>query len=526
MGDVSRIDLAVIAVYILGITVLGCTFVRRERSTERFFLAGRRLPWWAVGLSIFGTQLSAITFMAIPGRAYATDWTWLVGNVMIAVMAPVIAFVYLPFFRRAPITSAYEYLESRFHPRLRDYGGLAFVLMQLGRMGVVLYLPALALSEVTGLSVVAMVVVVGLLIIVYTVMGGIEAVIWTDVVQVVVLLGGALYTVALIASDVGGLGAIVRAGQAAGKLRLVRWTADPTVEALWLLVVGGALTQLIPYGSDQTVVQRYLTTRTEREARRSILLNGAMCIPSSLLFFFIGTALFAYYQAHPSAEVAALKMDRVYPYFIVHVLPPGVAGLVIAAVFAASMSSLDSSLNSVSTVCVNDFYRRYVNPRASDRRALAVARCLTVFWGLLATAIAAYMAVKIQQNPEHKGAWHTFVVLLGLLGGGLAGLFVLGLFVPRATWQGALVGVVASAGALYAATRLDLKALFGDAVEGHTLHKAFGYPLVGIVACVVAGAVASLLFAPRPPAEVAPYTVQGTRRATRAARKSGKETRP
>ena len=508
MGQVSAIDLAVIIVYVLGVVGLGCWFMRKGKTTEDFFLGGRRLPWWAVGLSIFGTQLSAITFMAIPARAFMTDWTWLVGNFTILVMAPVIAWVFLPFFRRVPITSAYEYLESRFHPRVRDYGGVAFMLMQLGRMGVVLYLPALALAEVTGLSVVAMIVVVGLLIIVYTMMGGIEAVIWTDVVQVVILLGGAVFTVVLIVVNIeGGFGKIIEIGAAENKFRLANLSASPVVDALWLVILGNLFTQLIPYGSDQTVIQRYLTTKTEKEARRSILLNGLMSPPAGLLFFFLGTALFAYYKVHPTLP-AGLNMDRVYPYFIVTAMPVGVAGLVIAAVFAASMSSLDSSLNSVATVCVNDFYRRYIRPDAPDARCLKMARVLTVVWGLAAIAVATLIA----QWSQAQGAWHTFTALLGLLGGGLAGVFVLGIFVPRATWQGAIAGVLYSIGALAIATYLPIYDITAGLVrDGRTLH-VFSYPIIAIVTCVAFGTAFSLLFKPRPSDETAPFTWWGMRR--------------
>ena len=516
MGNVSTVDLAVIIVYVLGIVGMGCCFMRRGKTTKDFFLAGRRLPWWAVGLSIFGTQLSAITFIAIPARSFKTDWTWLLGNMTIPVMAPVIAFVFLPFFRRVPITSAYEYLEKRFHPGLRDYGAVAFILMQLGRMGIVLYLPALALAEVTGVNVVAMVVVLGVLIILYTVMGGIEAVIWTDVVQVVILLGGAVFTVVLIAMRLeGGLGEIVRVGAESGKFNLSNWRAGPLIDAAWLVILGSAFAQLIQYGSDQTVIQRYLTTATEKDARRAIWTNALLCIPASFLFFFIGTALFAFYKANAGLLPADLDMDRVYPFFIVNQMPPGVAGLLIAAVFAASMSSLDSSLNSVATVCVNDVYRRHIAPNASDRRSLILARLLTVFWGVVATAIAAYMAWLLQQNPDHKGAWHIFGQLLALLGGGLAGVFVLGIFVKRATWQGALAGVVCAAGALYDAKEMPVRHLTLGLVDSNDHLHMFTYAPIAIITCVVFGALTSLLFRQRP--GTAAYTWSGLRRAAKAA---------
>ena len=526
MGKVSTVDLAVIIVYVLGIVGMGCWFVRREKTTEDFFLAGRRLPWWAVGLSIFGTQLSAITFIAIPGRACATNWVWLVGNLMIPLMAPLIAWVFLPFFRRTPITSAYEYLEKRFHPRLRDYGAVAFILMQLGRMGIVLYLPAMALAQVTGVSVVLMVVIVGVLIILYTVMGGMEAVVWTDVAQVVILLGGAVFSVFLIAGRLdGGFGEILRVGAENHKFAMFSRSWSPLTTALWLVIFGKAFEQLIPYGSDQTVIQRYLTTKTEKDARRSILLSAGMAIPASFLFFVLGSALFVFYTANPDPTVTGIldaagggdlkQVDRIYPLFIVSHLPKGIAGLVLAAVFAASMSSLDSSLNSTATVCVNDLYRRYLSPEASERRCLVVARLLTVAWGVVATAIAAYIAVRSQNDPAYKGAWHMFVVMQGLLGGGLAGLFVLGIFIKRATWQGAVAGVVYATGALYLAKNMSVRYLSLGLVASEAKLHEFSYPLIAILTCVVFGAATSLLFKAR--RETAAYTWAGLRRADKAA---------
>ena len=515
----SPIDLAVIVVYIVGIVALGSYFVRRGRTTEDFFLGGRRLPWWAVGISIYATQLSAISFMGAPARAYKTNWTWFAGSLTMLVVMPFIAYVFLPFFRRTPTTSAYEYLERRFHPRLRDYGALAFIAMQVGRMGVVLYLPALALAELTGANVVVLIVVLGALIVLYTMLGGIEAVIWTDVAQVVVLVGGAVFAaVYLIRGIGGGLGTIVEVGAADGKFTLAKGGLDPTVDVLFFVLVGNVFERLIPYGSDQAVIQRYLTTSSEKEARRSILLNAVMGIPLTALLFFIGTSLYVYYKVNPDATVMAegFDVDRIYPYFIVTRLPQGVSGLVIAAIFAASMSSLDSSLNSVSTVCVNDVYRRYIRPDAPDRRCLLIARVLTVVWGLLATAVAVYMALQLQANPGHRGAWHLFRQIFALLGGGLLGIFALGILVRRATWQGAIAGIVVSAGALYVVKACTVGQLTFGLVASDRRLTIFTYSIIAILTCTIVGALVSLLFKPHPSEVQDRFTYWGIRAAGRA----------
>jgi len=512
----SAVDLAVIVVYIVGIVALGCYFVRRERTTEDFFLGGRRLPWWAVGISIYATQLSAISFMGAPARAYKTNWTWFPGSLTMLVVMPFIAYVFLPFFRRVPTTSAYEYLERRFHPRLRDYGALAFVAMQVGRMGVVLYLPALALAELTGVSVVLLIVVLGALIVLYTVLGGIEAVIWTDVAQVVVLVGGAIFAaVYLIRGIDGGLARIVEVGAADHKFVFARGGFDPTVDVLFFVLLGNVFERLIPYGSDQAVIQRYLTTSSEKEARRSILLNSVMGIPLTAMLFFLGTGLYVFYKVNPDAVVpgAGFDADRIYPYFIVTQLPQGVSGLVIAAIFAASMSSLDSSLNSVATVCVNDVYRRYIDPKAADRRCLVLARVLTVFWGALATAVAVYMALQLQANPEHRGAWHLFRQIFALLGGGLLGVFALGILVRRATWQGAIAGIVVSAGVLYLVKTRTVGELTLGLVRSEGKLTIFTYSLIAIATCALAGWLVSLVFRPQPSEVTDRFTYWGIRRA-------------
>jgi SSS family transporter len=460
---------------------LGSYFVRHGKTTQDFFIAGGRLPWWAVGLSVFGTQLSAITFMAIPAKAYREDWINIVSNAAILFMSPVIIFVFLPVFRRAPIISAYEYLEHRFGKMARAYGGVSFILMQAGRMGIVMFLPAAALAEVTGFDVHMMILVMGILVIVYTVLGGIEAVIWTDVIQVIVLLGGALLAVIVMAANVdGGLGWIISTGREAGKFHWAEMTWNPTQPALWLVFIGNLFYILIPYGSDQAVIQRYLTVKTEKDAARSIWVNAILSMPASLLFFFIGSALFAFYQAHPGRLDPALNPERIFPFFIVSELHGGLAGLLIAALFAAAMSTLDSSLNSVSTVCVNDFYRPYMARQKSDRHYLAVARGITVFWGMIATTTALTMT-------RFQGSFFDmFLELFGMLGSGLAGVFCLGILTKRAHSSGVFAGIVASGIAvLVAKTYSDL--------------HFFAYAPIGILTCFVVGWIASILIPPSSP---------------------------
>ncbi|QDU60407.1 Sodium/glucose cotransporter [Planctomycetes bacterium Pan216] len=427
-----------LCLYLLAIVGVGVYFSRREHSTEDFFLAGRRIPWWAAGLSIFGTQLSAITFMAVPAKAYAEDWTFALLNGGILLVAPLVVWFYLPHFRRQNVTTAYEYLEQRFSVGVRWAAGGTFTLMQLGRMGVVLYLPALALSAAIGLNVWLSIIVMGVLATIYTYLGGIEAVVWTDVLQVFVLLGGALLALLLIAFDVGGPFALVADAQQSEKLRLVHWTTSDAGTAFWIVAIAAFFNPLIPYTSDQAVVQRYLTTPTESAAARSIWTNAVLTIPATILFFGLGTALYVYYSKFPSELNPHLPIDAMLPWFIVQRMPTGIAGLVIAAVFAASMSTLDSSLNSVATVITTDFVRRRY-PERDELFYLNLARGLTLLLGVLGTGAALWMA-----SSHVASLFDMFQLVLGFAGGGLAGLFVLAIFTRRSNARGALIGWAAS----------------------------------------------------------------------------------
>lgn len=474
----SIIDYITLIAYFGVLVVMGLYFARQGSSTEEFFLAGRRMPWWATGLSIFGTQLSSISFMAVPAKVYSTDWVYFLLQMTIIMVAFPVVFFYLPHFRQAKMTSAYEYLEQRFNLPVRMYASVSFVLYQLGRMAIVLFLPAIALSTVTGIGVSTCIVLMGVLATLYTVMGGIKAVIWTDVVQVFVLYGGALLSlvVLLIKTD-GGLAAILSAGIDYDKFHMFNWTWDWTTTAVWVVIVGNFFLNLVPYTSDQAVVQRYFTTKDEKAAAKSIWTNAALLLPSTLTLFLLGTGLWAFYRSNPELLNPALPTDSIFPLFIAQQLPVGIAGLLIAAVFAASMSTLDSSLNSVSAALVTDFYVRF-RPSAPESSRLLLARLLTAGLGVLATATSIALA-----TFDIGSLWDTFQGMMGLLGGGLAGLFALGIFFRSANGSGAMTGAVASVLILYW-------------VQQHSDLHFFLYGAVGILSCVLIALATSPFYRP------------------------------
>ena len=465
----------ILGVYLGGLVLMGFYFARREKSTNDFFKAGGRIPWWAAGLSIFGTQLSAITFMAIPAKSYATDWTWFIMNMTIILVAPLIVFMFLPFYHRLNVTTAYEYIEKRFNVALRVVASAMFIIFQFARIGIVLYLPSIALSVVTDIDIQLCIAIMALLSIAYTVMGGIEAVIWTDVIQVIVLLGGACLVLLTIPAHIqGGFGGMIDIALDADKLRLFDFHFNFRGPTFWVLTLGGIGANLISYGSDQTVIQRYMTTRNEKEAARGIWTNAVLTLPASIIFFGLGSALYSFFRSNPGSLDISMKMtDAIFPWYIATQLPAAIAGILIAGIFAAAMSSLDSSMNSVATAFTTDFYRRF-RPSAEDRICLRVARIVTIVIGICGMCFALAMATWNIQS-----LWTEFSKYIGLFGGGLGGLFILAIFTRRANSRGAMIGLLASAILQY-----FLQAT--NAVHGVM------FAATGMISCVLIGYLASL----------------------------------
>ncbi|MDA3925789.1 MAG: sodium/solute symporter, partial [Kiritimatiellae bacterium] len=382
------LNYSVLATYLILLVAMGFYFAGREKSTADFFLAGRRIPWWAAGLSIYGTQLSAITFMATPARCFSSDWLYFLPSRAVLFMgAPLAAFVFIPFFRRLNVNTAYEYLEKRFNSYVRMLASATFVIFQVARMGVVVFLPSIALSTVTGMNIYMCILAMGIFCIIYTTLGGIEAVIWSDVVQVIVLLGGALICFLVIAHSIdGGVAEIFRTGIADSKFRMAHmnpaWSLS-TPSLLVILLAGFAYT--IPYTSDQTVIQRYLTVKDEKAACRSVWGNALISIPGALLFYCLGTALYVFYKNQPALLDPGMATDSIVPWFVMNQLPNGVSGLIVAGIFAAAMSSLDSSMNSTSTAIINDFLRPLKKGLSEMGYALDSSWC-HIWWSTLLLA--------------------------------------------------------------------------------------------------------------------------------------------
>ncbi|MGL4851746.1 MAG: sodium:solute symporter family transporter [Phocaeicola sp.] len=434
------LNYGVLIVYMVLMLGIGFYFSRRASTSDQFFKGGGQIPWWAAGISIFATTLSAITFMALPAKAYTTNWLYFPMSFSILLMAPIVIKWYLPFFRRLNLTTAYEYLEKRFNLTVRLTSSVFFIVFMVMRIGIVLYLPSVALSTVTGIDLLACILVMSAVTIIYSTMGGVEAVVWGDVIQGGILVFGAIISVVYLVVGTGGFMETISIGISADKFKMLDFSFDFTQPTFWVIFFGAGLANsLITYTSDQTIVQRYLTTADMDKTRRSLWLNGLIALPVLVLFYFIGTALYTFFYTHPELlPVTMSNAEGIFPYFIVNELPAGIAGLLIAAIFAATMSTLSSNINSASTAITVDFAKRMF-PTLSDKSQVNTARISGVLVGILGT----YLAIELSMMSV-KSFFDEFNTFIGLLTSGLGGLFAIGIFLPRVRGYAALLALVSS----------------------------------------------------------------------------------
>lgn len=430
----------VLILYFVAMLMLGFFFMKKEGDTEQFFKAGGKIPWWAAGISIFATTLSAITFIAIPAKSYATDWRMFIFNLTIIMMVPFVVHYFLPFFRRYNFDTAYHYLGMRFNKPVRWVAAILFVFFMITRIAIVLFLPSLALNAVTGFSIYWAIIIMGLVTIVYCTSGGIEAVIWGDVIQGFILLFGAITALFfMIYGTDGGFEGFMSIARDHHKFRTLDFSLSISEPVFWVVLVGGLAASMISYTSDQSVVQRYMTTKNEKETARSIWLNGYLSIPVALIFFTLGTGLYAFYYTNAEKlAVTTPNIDSVFPQFIVSQMPAGVSGLLIAAIFAAAMSTLSSNINSVAAVITSDLSGTLF-PRQHTGRKMQIARWSGILTGLLGIAMALMLA-----SWNIASLWDQFNTFLGLLTGGLCALFIMGIFFDRISGAAALGGTLGS----------------------------------------------------------------------------------
>jgi len=436
VGNLGAFDIAILAAYCVVVVGMGVYYTRKCRTAEEFMVAGRYIPAWAAGLAIMSTYTSSISYIATPGKAYDTNWHPFIFSLAIFPVAWLACRYAVPYYRKMKLLSVYEFLEERIGAWGRVYAALSFLLYIVGRTAVILYLVGLLLNQFLNWPIELIIVVVGVVTILYTLLGGMEAVIWTDVMQSVIMIGGLVFCVVSLSWRVcTGPEPLIQAAVDAHKFSLGSWDLSLSSRTIWVMIIYGVTENLRNLLADQNFVQKYSSVSTEQQARRSIWIAMLIYIPMTAVFLYIGTALFAFYSTGQAGS-AVTKGDEAFPYFIATQLPVGLKGLVLAAIMAAAMSTVDSGLNCSATVLLVDFYKRYFNPQVSDRASLMCLRVTTVVWGLLGTGFAILMI-------RAKSALDIWWQVSGIFGGGILGLFLLSLWRVRLTlWQGLVaVGV-------------------------------------------------------------------------------------
>lgn len=490
-------DYVIIAVALCISLGIGLRFSRGQNSTKKFFVARGNIPAWAIGMSLMATLISSVTFLAYPGEGFSSNWILLVQGMMVPIVLLVMVWYVVPLYRKVIGVSTYEYFEKRFGRFARMYTSVSFVLTHFSKMGTVFFLLALALSSMTHSNTFAIIWIIGLVIIVITLMGGVEAVIWADVVQGFLLIGGGIVCIIiLICSIKGGFPELWHIASVNHKNNFGPYSWNFKKLTFIVMAINGVFYAIQKYGTDQTMVQRYLTAKTDKAAIRASLMGVALTLPLWCLFMFIGTALFAFYQQNPLP--AGTRPDAVFPYFIMSELPTGVVGLILAALISAAISSLGADLNCLAAIGVEDYYKKF-RPNRPDGDYLKAGRWIVVLAGLGAILVASLYLI-----TGDEGALGIVFTLYAIFSGGIAGIFLLALFSSRANWQGVNAGIIAcilfTAYAFLTSTRIGLgehkKLLLDLGKYNFTQHKY----MLGVYShfvVIVVGYVASLFF-PKP----------------------------
>ncbi len=434
------LDLIVFTVIVAGNVIFGASFYFKNKTADQFTSGERKLPAWVAGMSIFATFVSSISFLALPGKAYMSDWNAFVFSLSIPFAAILTVKYFIPHYRGIGSISAYYYLEQRFGAWARAYASACYILTQLMRTGAILMLLALPLNALFGWDQKTIIIVTGILVMLYSMLGGIKAVMWTDAIQGIVLITGAVVCALVITFSMpeGPRQLFEIAGQN-NKFGLGSFGPGLRDSTFWVVLVYGLFINMQNYGIDQNYIQRYMTTGTDREAKWSAMFGSLLYIPVSMLFFFIGTALFAYYTASPgllpSELMAAGSCDKIFPHFIIHGLPAGITGLLIAAIFAAGMSTVSTSLNSTATIIFTDYYKRYFNKEADERSSMRVLYLSSFVTGVAGIGIALAL-VGVESALD---AWWS---LASIFSGGMLGLFLLGFISHKTRKAEAVAGVI------------------------------------------------------------------------------------
>jgi solute:Na+ symporter, SSS family len=493
------IDSAIVFASVLVTIGVGLYFARRQKSSDHYFSGGQNIPSWAIGLSIFATLISSVTFLAYPAAAYKSNWILLVQGLMVPIVLVGIIWIIVPLFRKTIRLSAYEYFERRFGFGARLYSSLAFMLTHFSKMGTVLYLVCLVINTLSGIPILPLIIGIGLCIVFLTLVGGIEAVIWMDVIQGFMIIAGGLIClgILLFRPEAGPVGALTQAWNM-GKIGFGPYHFSLTELTFWVMMINGVFYALQKYGTDQTIVQRYIVAKSDKDAKKASYIGVLTTVPVWLLFMLIGSLLFVFYHNGTAVLPEGMKADEVFPYFMSTQLPVGVVGLVLAAIVAAAFSTLASDMNCLSAIGVEDYFQR-IKPNCTDKQRLSTGRWLVFVSGLAMMGVALlYVAW------EGEGVLGMVFELYAIFSAGIVGIFLLGLCSTRANKQGLYIGIGAcvlfTAYAMLTSTKFEMdggERTLLDLGSWNFTHHKYMLGVYSHLIVIVVGYLASLFF-PKP----------------------------
>ncbi|WP_149915425.1 sodium:solute symporter [Sphingobacterium cavernae] len=431
----SYLDYGIIVFVLLITLYFGVRYAKNQNTTEDYFSAKGRVPSWAIGMSLLATLISSVTFLGYPAEGFSNNWILLVQGLMVPIILLGTVWFIVPLYRKVIGLSTYEYFEKRFGSFARYYSSIAFVLRQFSGMGTVLYLLAVALEGMTGFDTYVIILLVGGLIVAVNLLGGIEAVIWLDVFQGFMLFAsGILCLFVIILSIDGGVAELWNVASTNGRTGFGPYDMDFKKLTFLVMAINGVFYAIQKYGTDQTVIQRYLTAKSDKSAIRASLLGILLTVPVWSLFMLIGTALFVYYQQNPLPETVG--PNNVFPYFIMSELPMGVVGFILAAMISAAICSLSADLNSLAAVGIEDYYKK-AKPNLSDKKYLNVSRWMVALAGVISIVIG---FIYVELGSE--SILGIIFTLYAIFSGGIVGVFLLGIFSSRANNQGVNIAIV------------------------------------------------------------------------------------
>lgn len=493
MNNFSTVDWTVLAVYLVATVLIGTAFYRKRQTAHDYLLAGRSMPWFPIAISIIATDLSALSYMGIPALVYRTDLKYMLSALLFPLQMALVIAIFIPLLYRLNIYTVYEYLERRFNSAARLLAAVLFLGGRGAWVATMTFATSVVVTEITGVNTYLAIAICGLSTTLYTFLGGMKAVVWTDFMQFFVLVGGAVAILSFILIAFGGdVGRIWNIASATGHTQMFDFSVDPTREyTFWGLFIGLLIYQLSVYGTDQLNVQRYFATKSLRETIKATIGSALILLPVLLLLYSIGIGLVAYYQEHPEIAGTLQSADRVMPHLTTNLLPAGFRGLVIAGIFAATMSSMSSGINSLTTSTMKDFLVR-VAP-GIEKRELLWARSLSVLWGMIATGGAVLMVDIKLTILERFNSIYTFFA------GPLVGIFLLGILTRRA-----------------AAWPVVISSIFGfattaAAAQWTSVHWLW-YSPIGCAVTIVLGYIGSLLSPQQNSEQAERYTLLGSRK--------------